>query len=191
MRMKSTYSRWHWAFSWLHTQVYHCIVVWCACTSNSTMVRVQGWEVLEICKIWGGPTWPYNRINLHRSLRYSQTVCRRRWATLMSLWLHGWKGRDTAIKQHTLVLFKTGDRPVTERTDGWTTQHYDMQFLNYIANDLMPWHKDAGLRDFSFWKWIGMLFIIPHVCISTGNNSSLDLWTAAYSSSVQVMSFFM
>ena len=97
-------------------------MVWCACTSNSTMVRVQGWEVREICKIWGGPTWPYNRINLHRSLWSSQTVCRRRWATLMSLWLHGWKGRYTAIKQHTLVLFKAGDRPVIERTDGWTTQ---------------------------------------------------------------------
>jgi len=40
----------------------------------------------------------------------------------MSLWLHGWKGRDTAIKQHTLVLFEAGDRPVIERTDEWTTQ---------------------------------------------------------------------
>ena len=68
--------------------------------------------------------------------------------------------------------------------------HYNMQFLNYIADDLMPWHKNAGLRDFSFWK-SGMLFIASHVCISTGNNSSLDLWTAAYSSSVQVMSSFM
>ena len=26
---------------------------------------------------------------------------------------------------------------------------YNAEFLNYVLDDLMPWHKDAGLRDFS------------------------------------------
>jgi len=27
--------------------------------------------------------------------------------------------------------------------------HFNIEFLNYILDDLMPWHKDEGLRDFS------------------------------------------
>ena len=26
---------------------------------------------------------------------------------------------------------------------------YNRELLNYILDDLMPWHKDDGLRDFS------------------------------------------
>ena len=26
---------------------------------------------------------------------------------------------------------------------------FNKEFLNYILDDLMPWHKDEGLRDFS------------------------------------------
>ena len=65
----------------------------------------------------------------------------------------------TTVMQCTFNLFITGDRLVMKEDCQKHSEASTTKFLNYLLNDLMPWHKDPGLRDFSLLEanWCIML----------------------------------
>lgn len=60
-----------------------------------------------------------------------------------------WKKSSIAMK-HSIKVIRNWQRAVDERgLPDATRQLFNKELLDFILDDLMPWHRTAGMRDFS------------------------------------------
>ena len=68
---------------------------------------------------------------------------------LATLWLNGWMQKGTGRKPNTLELLTIGGVPAMKEELQVKNAVSTTLILNYLLDDLMPRHRQSGLRDFS------------------------------------------
>lgn len=69
----------------------------------------------------------------------------------LRMWMVEWmEEKGYTLEATHLRVVRGWRRACDERGLSDTQRHrYNMDFLNYILDELMPWHKEPALRDFS------------------------------------------
>ena len=122
-----------------------------SCIANWSMSETRRTCRYSAGKVWRSLTWPICRVYLHSSFWHAQAICGGCREAVYSDSMVRWMEKNRYDHEATYLRVICNWRRAYDERGLSTVQHsqFNNDFLNYILDDLMSWHKQEGLWDFS------------------------------------------